>query len=278
VTDPRPWGEPSSAWWFFGTLRPEYATGFNVQEVEVAEGVRVEVYHDRIGLWSKPGPSAIRGPGEARDVFALVTAAYALVTTAPLEWALDGWVEATDAKLDGSVLGTIIDMRARGISPMEDPPGPRSGAMLISARLALEVRDRPGYRLALRDIYAALLLDRITRPDDTSSRADDAFTYAYRAIVDLARAVSGRATGELTGGDFNLLAERLELEPEELSARKEPLERARHAAAHGDEDDPELLEARANRRSIIDDARMLVAEVFGHEFDLPPGDFLSDPP
>jgi hypothetical protein len=77
---------PNSAWWFLGSLRPTEATRFNVHEIPVVgRDVRVELFHDRIGLWSKPGPNAIEGPGEARELFGLVVGAYSLISGVALD-------------------------------------------------------------------------------------------------------------------------------------------------------------------------------------------------
>ena len=78
------YGDPTSAWWFFGTLEPEHATGFNVQEVEVEDWGRIEVYHDRISVWSRPPGWTVAGPEMARELFTLVVGAYALVSGVPL--------------------------------------------------------------------------------------------------------------------------------------------------------------------------------------------------
>jgi hypothetical protein len=57
--------------------------------------------------------------------------------------------------------------------------------MRKAATLAVAAEATPSWRLAIRDVYSAL-----------QERGDDAFVFAYRAIEDVARAVSG-CTGDL---------------------------------------------------------------------------------
>jgi hypothetical protein len=253
-------GDPNSAWWFFGRLRPEHATGFNVQEVVVEDLARLEVYHDRIAVWTKPGAKFVPEPATARDLFALVVGAYSVVSGIPLDWSLEGWVEATDADLAGSVVGTVPDTRARP-SPMRAQDAIECRRMRAAAELAVLIRSKPGYRLALRDIHQALLLEKTTR-------SDDALFFGYRSLVDVARAVSGRCSGDTSSGDWDRLATRLGVDSTELANRKAGLEKARHALAHGDETHPDLVSARAQRGPLIEDARLLIAEALGADPNL----------
>ena len=67
--------------------------------------------------------------------------------------------------------------------------------MKRAAEVAVAAREEPGYRLALRDVHSALLLDQL-------SRSDDAFVFAYRSLVDLTRGFTGRFSGDVTAGDW----------------------------------------------------------------------------
>ncbi len=239
-------GDQASGWWFYGRLRPTAATRFNVQEVPVAPGVRLEVLHDAIAMWSKPGPNAIRGREDPDELFALVLGAYALITRVALDWSLEGWVEATGARFDGTMVGLIVD--PRGHDPRLSPRSHRSVAMRRAAKVAIAVGSLPGYRLALRDIHAAF-----------HDRGDDAFVFAYRAIEDVARAVSGRR-GDLRPSDWRALHNRLGTDENTFKARIRSLQDARQAAVHGDEHDVRLLAARADRDARIEIARLVVAQ------------------
>jgi hypothetical protein len=265
-------GNPASAWWFFGTLTPAHATGFNVQEVDVEDWGRIEVYHDRLTVWSRPPGWVVDGPEAARELFSLVVGAYALISGVPLTWSLDGWVEATKADIEGAMLGTIVDRRGRTENPMKGENAIECRRMRAAAELAVAARALPGYRVAFRDIHSALELDQLTRSDDT-------FVFAHRALAGAARAVSNRVQGPVTAGDWTKLAEQLEISPEVMMERKKVLDEARGAAAHGDEDDPELRKARESRGDIVNDIRLMLARVVAADTRLPLDDaLLADAP
>jgi hypothetical protein len=93
------------------------------------------------------------------------------------------------------------------------------------------------YRLAVRDVHSAL-----------SDSEDDAFVYAYRALEDLARAVSGQEE-QLTGADWTALHERTGQNPSAAREEIEPLRVARNAVGHGNPDHGDLHAAPLRRRT-----------------------------
>ena len=209
----------------------------------MGDDIRLEIYHDRIGLWSRPGRHQIRGVAEAQELIALVAGAYALITRVSLDWALDGWVEATESDFKGTVMGVVPDTRGFK-SPMLGRGAPRCRDMRRAARVAAFVWRRPGYRLALRDVYTAYY-----------DRGDDGFVFAYRAIEDVARAVTGHA-GQLRSKDYDALASHIGVAPSRFRKRKKGLWQARCAAVHGNETDPTLLRARRRRPELIQVGRL----------------------
>lgn len=243
-----PFGDSSSAWWFYGRLRPAVATRFNVQEIEVQPGVRLEVLHDMIGVWARPGPWTIDGVREAEELFALVVGAYALITRIALDWSLDGWIEAERAQLAGATMGVIVDPRGHEVElpPDEEP----SVSMRRAALLAVAVRDWPGYRLALRDVHAAY-----------HTRSDDSFVFAYRAVEDVARGMSLRI-GDLTPKDWANLHRVLETTKERfVDGYVGDLKAARDAVGHGDE----VNVSGKERDRLIEIGRMVVAEALARD-------------
>lgn len=244
----------TSAFWFYARLRPAAATSFDVFEVPIARGVRFEAYYDGIAVWCKPSPDAIATPEEAREFFGYVVSAYALISGVALDASFEGWIEATEASFKGTMVGFGIDPRiATGVSRRSR----RSVDMRRAARLAAAVRHRPGWRLAASDVASAL-----------RSPGDDSFVFAFRAVEDVARAVSGR-TGQLTASDWASLHNLLGVTATSFRKRIEPLQRARRAAAHGDETDQQLVTARGNRKRIIEIARHIVADAIVREPHLP---------
>lgn len=243
-----------SAFWAYGRVAPFALTRFNVQEEQVAPGARVEVFADGIALWHRPGSTFARSVEESRDFLSLIVAAYALRSGVALDFAFSGWVEATKATFDGTMIGVVVDRR--GHSPMMDPQGRRSTDMRAAVQLAAAVHHRGGWRLAVRDILAA------RRAADR--RSDDCFVFAYRAIEDLAHAVS--STGDKSWPDLHAL---LGTDKPRFMRRLEPLRVARNAAGHGDESNPDLVTARANRDALVSRARRIVRDAIAHAPDLP---------
>lgn len=216
----------------------------------------MEVFHDRIAVWSKPGADAIQVLGEARELFGVVVGAYSLISGIALDWSLDNWIEAREARLAGTILGVVPDTRGFA-APMGSPRARRSIDMRRAARLAVAVRRKPGWRLALRDIHAAL-----DTPDD------DRFVFAYRAVEDVVRAVSKRS-GELGPTHWRELHNHLGTSEAAFKDRIDPLRSARRAVAHGDELDIQLQDVRDSDLDLVDLSRRIVAEALDADSSIP---------
>jgi hypothetical protein len=236
----------TSGFWFLGRLHPEAATRFNVQQVRLAPNAFVEVVHNGIAVWSKPGGTAITSVRDARELLEIVVSAYTLVSAVALDLTIEGWVEATDATFDSTIVGFIID--PRGHAPHLSERSRASVTMRRAVHLALATRASAYWRLAIRDMHLAI-----------KDSGDDAFTYAYRAVEDVARAVSGH-TGQLTRNAWSRLHTHLGTTEPAFKARIEPLQLARRAAAHGDPTDADLLAARQDRTARIAIGRIVVAD------------------
>lgn len=244
----------NSALWTYGRLSPYVLTRFNVQEFEVAPGARVEVFADAIALWQRPRSGFARSIEESRDFLNLVVAAYNVVSGVALDFAFGGWVEATEAKFKGTIVGVAVD--PRGHIPRMAPDGKRSVEMRKALTLAAAVNHRGGWRLALRDLYSAQrALER---------RSDDCFVFAYRTVEDLAHAVSPSS-----GKSWPALHAHLVTDETRFRRRVEPLRLARNAAGHGDETSPDLVAARDGRAQLVRLARRILRDAIRLAPDLP---------
>jgi len=247
-------GDLDSAFWFYGRLHPSHAVPpFQAEEIKVEQGVRLEIVWDGIGVWSRPGVKAFKQMGEATELFRLVVAAYALLTRDVFDISTDGWIEAKEAQLAGSVLGFRVE-QSKSAGDI-DRNSKESTAIRAACRLAIAVRVVPSYRLALRDLYSAL-----------REAGNDAFFFAYRAVEDAARVVSG---GERVGpeewGEFH---QRIGLTPEDGKCRLTPLAEARNALAHGDEASTTIGVANRQRDALLDTARWFVIRAMEIDPDL----------
>ncbi len=240
-----------SAIWAHGRLSPYSATRFNVQEAIVAADARVEVFADGIAVWSRPGSNFARSETEARGFLRQIVAAYTVRSGVALDLTFTGWVEATEATFAATTVGFTVP---RGHRPHMDASSRRSRDMQVAIDVAAAAFSRGSWRLALRDVHAAYL----------AAGDDDSFIFAFRAIEDLARAVS--PTGKKS---WPLLHAHLGMTQRQMQGRTRRLFDARNAVAHGDVNDPALVTARADATGVIGVARWLVRLAFTNEPTLP---------
>jgi hypothetical protein len=244
---------PDSGFWTHGRLSPYSATRFNVQQASAAPDVKIEVFADGIAVWSWPGATLARSVEDARDLMGLVTAAYTVRSAFPLDFTFTGWVEATHASFDGTMVGFTVP---RGHKPDMDESGKRSRHMAAAIDLAVAVFERGPWRLAVRDVHAAYLA--------LATRSDDVFVFANRAVEDLAHAVS--TTGRKSWSDLHT---HLGTTETNFKRRTKALREARDAVVHGDANGPALVAARPKIKALVGLARSIVREAIAREPTLP---------
>jgi hypothetical protein len=235
-----------------GKLSPFASTGFNVQNVPVDADTYVDVFADGVAVWSKAGSTFSRSYEEARAFLGLVAASYTLVSGVALDFAFTGWVEATEATFDGTMIGFVMP---RGPRPRINAQSKRSTQMRKAIEVAVAVSHRGPWRLAVRDVHEAHL---------AAKQTDDAFVFAYRAIEDLTRAFS--VDGQKCWAD---LQAHLGTSEVTLKRRTKRLKAARDAVGHGDENDLSLVYAREHTSRLIGLSRTIVREAFTAESSLP---------
>ena len=79
-----------------------------MQNVLVAPDTTVEAFADGLAVWSKPGSTFARSVEEARAFLALIAAANTLVAGRALDFTFTGWVEATAARFEGTMVGFAV--------------------------------------------------------------------------------------------------------------------------------------------------------------------------
>jgi hypothetical protein len=244
---------PDSGFWAHGRLSPYAATRFNVQQASAAPDVNIEVFADGIAVWSWPGAILARSVEDARDLMGLVTAAYTVRSEVPLDCTFTGWVEATRATFDGTMIGFTVP---RGHKPHMNEKSKRSRDMAAAIDVAVAVFQRGPWRLAVRDVHSAYLA--------LATRSDDVFVFAYRAVEDLAHAVS--KTGRKSWPDLHAHLGTME---RNFKRRTKTLGDARGAVVHGDASDPALLAARPKMKTLVRLSRSIVREAIAREPTLP---------
>lgn len=242
-----PFGNETSGFWFHGRLGPAFLVpSFNVSDVRVCDGVHVEIAWEGIGLWSRPGHRQFKQIGEATSLFRTIVGAWATMSGTALAVTTEGWIEATGVEYDSSIMGWVINRPGAAAQAVSDSE--TSWRMRTACDLAVAVHDLPPYRLALRDLHNAL-----------GETEPDSLVFAYRALEDLARAVSGQK-GNLTGADWRALHERLGQDPAEARAQIEPLRLARNALMHGNAGAAEADRGQARRDEFLLGVRQRVLQ------------------
>jgi hypothetical protein len=245
----------NSGFWATGRLAPFAGTRFNVQNVLVAPDTWVEAFADGMAVWSKPGSTFVRSIDDARGFLGLIAASHTLVTGRALDFTFTGWVEATKAAFDGTVVGFTVP-RGHPLSELAvKENSPNSRAMKKAIEVATAVFHRGPWRLAVLDVHSARAAVGLS---------DDAFVSAYRAIEDLAWAFSPAAKKSWPG-----LHAHLGTNQQAFKRRLKSLQDARDAVVHGNENDPALVAARANASPIVALSRRVVREAFAAEPTLP---------
>jgi hypothetical protein len=226
--------------WAWGSLSPQQLARFNVVETPVGSDCVVSFLDYVFILRFGPGlePGVVVSP---ESIIEPIAGAYALLYDIAFDAAFLGGMDLDRGNWDAVHYFKALGRHEDRMLP---PDAPESLAMLRAIALAAAARKVPGYRLALRDVLAAMRDD-----------GDDAFIFAYRAVSDLARAVS---TSEKV--DWPALHQHLSVNGDAFRERLAPLQDARDAAAHGDESDVALEVARRNRHGLIKLAREIVAQ------------------
>jgi hypothetical protein len=239
--------DPQSAFWAHGLLTPRDATHFDVQNMPVETDVYVEVYGNGIAVWSHAGAQFARSVDDARELMYLTAAAYTVITGVALDFSFTGWVEAKSAQFTGTMIGFT---GPRGHKPDISAATQlkRTERMEAAVKIAAHLLQEGPWRLALRDVHLAHLA--------AITNSDDSFVFAYRAIEDLAHAVSP-IQGKKSWLDLHALLGTTE---KTFKRRTKLLSEARNAVVHGDAHDPRLVAARAQHGKLVKLSRSILRD------------------
>jgi hypothetical protein len=172
----------ASTYFFIGRLSDPQAR-FQVQDAPLGGGLRLDVFWDAISVWGTTTQPFDTFRPEVRSALDLMVAAYVFKTDRPIDYRLENWAEAKGVEGKEGVVGRFLVPN----QPLPALPPTRSrlntpwklAAKLNRARLAGSVTQN--HVFALRDYQQALL-----------EPSDNAFIYAWRAVEDTCRAVSGQ--------------------------------------------------------------------------------------
>jgi len=241
-----------STYFFIGRLS-DPGSRFQVQDAQLGGGLKLAVFWDAIVISGPTVDSFAALRPRVQKAFDLTTAAYVFKSKSPIDCRLENWVEALNVSTDGVV--------GRFLRPSQPPPpiaptrSPVNTPWRLAARLnRLYVASKvtENHVLALRDYQLAVL-----------DPSDNAFIYAYRAVEDICRSVSGQPDIDapawaVTNNTLNI--------SQQLT---DPLRLASIAIRHNVQStvaQANLATARASRTQTIDIAHQVIAKEMARTF------------
>lgn len=227
-----------STYFVIGRTQPtEHCTDFNPGELQLGDGWILDVYYDLICIWSadvtRPFEEEKRG---IEDKVRLITDLFIFRARRLIRYELQSWVEARHIQSRANMIGGYV---AGDLPTAPNRKSRASASWRRAAQKATGFSHNPQVRLAVRDYIAAL-----------RDPGDDAFLFAYRAIENSCRAVSG-ATGDLSASDWEAMHRLLGTSQAYIL----PLTNASKDIRHGHASGSAVKRARANREELLDKAR-----------------------
>jgi hypothetical protein len=237
-------GNPPSTYFFVGRLT-DAQSRFQVQGAKLGGGLSLAVFWDAISVsGATVQPFDLFRPA-VRSALDLTVAAYAFKTKEPIEYRLENWVEAQGVATDGVVGRFMAPNQAVPVLPPSrsriNTPW-KLAARLNRSRVAGLVTEN--HVLALRDYQQALI-----------DPSDNAFMYAWRAVEDICRAVSGKP--DVSPASWAAMYNALQINAQVIA----PLNLAAIAIRHNvmsAQRQADLAAARSQRRQTIDFAHQVV--------------------
>jgi len=236
-----------STYFFIGRLSPsEECKDFNPGELKLDDGWILDIFMDLICIW-KPGVS-----GKFDDIrdfikesFSLITALFIFRSKKPLDYTLTNWIENLKVESPENIIGAFVSKQSTPRRNARINCSWRKAAMVFP-----KFMSRPLFRLALKDYVLA-----------EKNGGDDSFFYAFRALENICRAVTG-ATEGLKKKHWNEMHEKLRT----TEASILPLTAAAKDIRHGNASGLHLIYARAHRKQVLDISRDVLTKSFKKQF------------
>jgi len=213
--------DKNSTYFVIGRLRPaEYCANFNPGELDFGDGWILDVYYDLICIWSADVSHGFQEllPG-IREKFHLVTDLFAFRTERLISYELQNWVEARDTESRKNMIGAFLGDESTGSRPRRNSRPNVSWKR--AAQKADKINSNPQLRLAIKDYVAAL-----------RDPGDDAFFFAYRAIENSCRSISG-VTGQCESSDWTRMHRLLGTSKRSIQRLTDTAKDIRHGAVSG---------------------------------------------
>lgn len=241
-----------STYCFIGTLSARSAK-YNVQEFPLLDGWKLEVFLNGIAIWGHTNNKFDEMYPMIREVFSIIVAAFVFKTKKRLSFSLQNWVETKHVSARENVVGWILDPFANRKHYSERSPRNnvwKKSAWLYNNRAS----GSNNHILALKDYYSAIM-----------DSGDDAFLFAYRAVEDICRAITG--CDEIRNQHWKAMHARLGTS----ETLVQPLTKVAKEVRHGNLTHQDVLQARPMKDTLLDIAH----EVIEREFKIVFGSFAT---
>ena len=223
----------ASTYFFIGKLS-DRSSRYYVSNLEIGNNLVLEVVLDNISIWGQTNREFGVFYKEVAEITNIIVSAFVFKIRKPISFIFESWVEAKDVIAKKNMIGFILNSHGkRKVYPerSKNNTGWKKAVYLYKNIKKLN----NNHILALKDYRAALM--------DTG---DDAFFFAYRAIEDICRAVSGCS-------DVNVKA--WESMHKKLGTSKSLVVSLVDVATkirHGDKNDPLVKTAENNKKALIE--------------------------
>jgi hypothetical protein len=230
-----------STYYFIGK-HSEYAAKYQVQQEPLGNGFHFEVYLDGIAIWGSSDKPILELIPEIRETFDTIVAAYVFKTQRQLSYRVENWVEATNVVAPQNTIGWVLSRVDSAPLSRRSPSNTPWRRAALLYRLLAQGRGNINHRLALKDYYSAVM-----------NRGDDAFVFAYRAVEDICRAVTG--SPNIEGKDWQTMHRAIGTNKSMI----DPLTRVSEHVRHGDILDSQVVQARSAKNQLINIAHQVIS-------------------
>lgn len=236
-----------STYFFIGTLS-DYTAQYQVQNFFVNKDFVLEVFMSGIAVWGSSNASFDFIRAKVIKMLDTIIASYIFKTNKVISYRLERWVETRGVISRSNMIGWM--------RPVNTPAIFKSTRSTINtpwkkaAKLyPLLTKSNPNYEISLRDYNTAL-----------AYIGDDSFFFAYRALEDICRAVTGYDDVGIPA--WTKLHKILDTSKSQI----DPLMQVSTEIRHGKKNSKLIRAARKDREKFIKISHTILEKAFKREF------------
>ncbi len=236
-----------STYFFIGRLS-DYTAQYQVQNFFVNSNFVLEVFMSGISIWGSSKGTFEELRKKIIQMLDIIIAAYIFKTNKIISYRLEHWVETREKVSRKNMIGWIRPPNTPAVlrSTRSSINTPWKKAAKLYAKLLV---SNPNYAIALQDYSLAV-----------SHIGDDAFFFAYRAIEDICRAVTG--LDNTKSRSWNTMHTKLSTSEPQIK----PLKNVADDVRHGKRKSLVIKRARKQKGKIIKISHTIIEKAFKKEF------------